>query len=304
MLWTVVHQSACLVCTLLIAWLSRCASFNAGECRRVDPAKNCSNLCRADALVEVIMVDTRPMPVPLLAKFAVINYAWAASFGYRFKYVHVGIREPTILSYWYKVLYLDEYLGRLHVNSKSSPKWLLFLDSDSFVAADMSFPSFLKRLASLYTICDDVAMLVTRSERRSPGWVNSGVLLVQVNSNSRWLFRQWLENGLGAKHLLLNWPGEQGVLIDMLSPGQNPEFQIPQPAPGPAQQLSQRVRRVVTIIDTLEMNSPRGFFVRHMYNREYSTVPMPAHYRYLLRRVRANTVNWTPVKWGPVPMKF
>merc|ERR1719316_1649822 len=206
-------------------------SLNANSSLTLDHLKKCS--------YEVVMFDTRNLtdipsfdgklvPLQYWSLTAVLNYAYAKQFGYKFTFVHPD--KHRLLSkfniQWHRVFYFAERLRKVQQRQQGQCTWLLYLDTDAFVRDfETSLPRFLSRIASKYHIKDDVGAIFAQEQAHPPSmpysWhaVNDGVYLVHANGQSRRFFDVWQSAASDDSELEKKWPAEQGVLTELYFPG-------------------------------------------------------------------------------------
>jgi len=238
---------------------------------------------------EIITVDDRELPkYPKLVKphnywviSAIVNSAYAARMGYGYTYVTLnasGIRSSRMCNHhsmWGKVYYIAHRLRELATSNKCT--WLLFLDSDAFVHEfDARLSAFLGGLGARDKMKRDVSLIIAEDRnltapadmqffpmhpfRTAIPWLNPGVFLVRAGARSRRFFDLWVRAGEAASlQLKRHWPGETAVISELARPG---TFK---PARCGRHGLQQNVSSAVGIIDMLEMNSPWGRFVAHLW---------------------------------------
>lgn len=255
----------------------------------------------ANCAFEIVMVDDRvwrrvnPRNAPYWVMAAVLNRAYASRFGYAFRLVRPRFDIPTgttdAPSYpgWHKVMYLAERLLESEqpwqgsgTGKQEQCRWLLYLDGDAFVREhDLPLPAFLSGLATRYP-SSPATSVIFAAEQPVVGWnitagpvpggvnpaapfLNTGVFLVRAGagSSAAHLFRSWLAAAAGVVHrrLWTSWPGEQGVLSELVRPGTYSQARSNAPR-------SSRLRNAVLVINQTEMNSPWGRFVQHSWGRE------------------------------------
>ncbi|CAE7818158.1 ULP1B [Symbiodinium sp. CCMP2456] len=240
---------------------------------------------------EVVMVDDRPWKrlaapqAPYWVLGAALNYAYAMHFSYRIRLVrpyhwtdpYKGMQG----SYpgWNKVLYFSELLRE----SQQRCTWLLYLDCDAFVRAFVPFTSLLSDLARRYGLntgnCEGTSAIFAREDpmpflNLSSGpmptgavpaapFINTGVFFVRADClSSRQLFETWLSAAanLPRRRLWTTWPGEQGVLSQLLAPGSYPEASSGISLPFKSS--------AVAVVNMTEINSPWGHYIHHAWGTE------------------------------------
>lgn len=269
-------------------------------------------------MFEVVMVDNRPWKrlgaqnMPYWVMTGLINYAYASRFAYTFRLVRPSMQSAADYPGWNKVLYLRDRLSELGAGSACT--WLLYLDADAFVREpDLPLPVLLGSLARRYAIPARAGALLAREENLTgslaeppaAAFLNTGVMLLRSGASGRELLDAWLLAGRHVEHRRLwnTWPGEQGILSELLLPGSYP--------PAKSSSASGRaLRRSFAVVNMTEMNSPWGRFVQHNWGKTATDCLLrdlalrdallrldclkPACLAGLRRGVQAHTVSWTP----------
>jgi hypothetical protein len=269
---------------------------------------------------KILMLDDRPIPsrwadikgkytrhVP--AATVVLNRAYAHRHGYDFEYVQVPESDQNEV--WGKVMYIAEQLNALA--SRDECTWLLFLDSDAFVhEPNVDLPSFISNLTTRYNIRQDIGLVVAQEqyiENDFPlhePWLNGGVFLVQANPNSLRLFNMWLCAGKhGRPEWQTDFPGEQGVLTELVTGWVSPEFGGTNGYDAPKRN---NFDKLVAVVNMTEMNSPWGHFVEHIWGgvgvkrrrTDYAAALAeiggidPDAFQGLLSKARGHAIHWQP----------
>eukprot|EP00929_Paragymnodinium_shiwhaense_P053713 TRINITY_DN26901_c1_g2_i2.p1 TRINITY_DN26901_c1_g2~~TRINITY_DN26901_c1_g2_i2.p1 ORF type:complete len:278 (-),score=51.14 TRINITY_DN26901_c1_g2_i2:9-842(-) len=246
---------------------------------------------------------------------AVINYAYAKKYGYRFSFVHLDEDNllPEYNVAWHRVFYFNQRLAELSQGSTgASCVWLVYVDTDAFFRGyDTSLPEFIGRMASTYHIQDDVGAIFAQEQVDPPmmpyTWhaINAGVYLVRSDEQSRHLFDTWKSAAQDDEELKKKWPAEQGVLTELYFPGKYYTKLGKQHA-----QLRNHgdIKEAVALVNMTEMNSPWGRFIEHIWSgpgyqkRDHDYTAMlariddaePERFQHMLNEVREHIVNWTP----------
>lgn len=260
-----------------------------------------------DCTYEVLMLDDRTLPSTVDPKSywglnAVINYAYAEKFGYKFHIVRPNL-NGTHIDYdveWMRPLYILDHFRERKENTGCT--WLLYLDSDAFVREfDLPLDVYMRGLASTYNISEDVGGVVARERPISfvpdglGTYLNPGVLFVQANAQGQFLLRKWIEAGRLPEnnYWKTHFPREMGVLTNIWD--NNPE-----------------IKSVLATVDMLEINSPWGRFVQHTWSgpsgdKMIMTEPsemllkIDARETYKFDRLMAQVVSHA-VSWTPGPL--
>lgn len=271
---------------------------------------------------EVVMVDSRRLPAdeelasdrPMpysRARTAVavaINARYASKLGYEFRFVHVALNSsalwPGFAPEWHKLFYLAE---RVEEAAQAEPeayscRWLLYLDSDAWVHGYFSLAEMIVDLAARYRIREDVGLVVAMEQPKvgvhePPDdlyWLNTGVLLVQVNENSRVFFRKWVSAAYTAdRRFRHTFPREQGVLVEL----------VVQEVLARQSRLLHAPTEAVAIVNMTEFNSPHGRYVRHFWGRGSQR---PVIYRRwmtvdtaLFAAYVKHVCDWATLVWAP-----
>lgn len=234
---------------------------------------------------ELVTIDDRPLPSSARgvqagnywAMTAVLNYAYASHWGYGFRYVQLNSSVmPQYRPTWGKVFYVAERLRGL-VSSQQCV-WLLCLDGDAFVREfDVPLPVFLAGLGRRYRIRADIGAIFTKEQDLDMGsglvssmrgyrpkvpWLNTGVYFIQAGRSGRIFTGAWEDAARSASHFLQNnWPGEQGVVTELVMPGTYPSARV---------KLARRpmgcVNCTLAVVDLVEFNSPWGRFAAHLWS--------------------------------------
>lgn len=273
---------------------------------------------------------------PYWVMAAALNYQYASRFGYRFRFIqpfsqgHEHERGELVGVYpgWDKVMYFAELLQEQPIPSKCS--WLLYLDSDAFVReTDVCIPAFLDDLARRYRFKPQEKAVIFAQEQPmeylnmstapmpsgaqpAAPFLNTGVFLVRADlAEARQLFHAWLASAsqVDRRRLWTTWPGEQGIVSELLRPGSYVEARSTAAVP-----RLEELRAAVGVVNMTEMNSPWGRFVQHSWGSEATDALLrrqalvdallrlgaaaPDIFRRLVRQVQRHTVRWPRWDWG------
>lgn len=282
---------------------------------------------------EIVMFDTRDLvDVPVFdgklmpdlhhyqSLTAVINYAYAHKFGYKFNFVSMdkANMNPNFSIPWHRVFYFADRLNTL--KEQAGCTWLMYVDTDAFMHDfTTSLDSFISSLSSKYNIDKDVGAIFAQ-EQTTPLMtqtyheVNAGVYLVQSNEQSRRLFDTWSAAASDDIDLEKAWPAEQGVLTELLFPGKYMTRMGELLPDGQHKAASARlgqhddVASSVAVVNMTEMNSPWGWFVEHIWSgpgsekrgTDYTDMldridaTDPHMFSYLLHSARKHMSSWYP----------
>ncbi|CAE7224015.1 unnamed protein product, partial [Symbiodinium microadriaticum] len=251
-------------------------------------ASNCS--------YEILMVDDRPFKklspftAPYWVMSAALNMAFAQEHDHGFHLVRPSHGKKSAFKGWNKVWYIEELLSR---QSLSQCKWILYLDADAFVRSSFSLEWIVDRLLRKYQRSDDcrssaifavehplefqnitaarnslVLSGALQPKVRPPSvtWINTGVFFFRADCPaSTDLFHRWLVWAALLKHkrLYVSWPGEQGIMTELLKPNSYPRA-LPQ---GSLESLGnlEEIRETVVVVNTTEINSPFGRDIQHSW---------------------------------------
>mmetsp|Transcript_65648 Transcript_65648/g.182654 ORF Transcript_65648/g.182654 Transcript_65648/m.182654 type:complete len:321 (-) Transcript_65648:24-986(-) len=227
---------------------------------------------------EIIMVDDRPWNrvgwanMPYWVAAAILNSEYATRFGYEFRLVRPRFTRGSYPG-WFKVMYMVERLEALSMAGRCA--WMLYMDSDAFVReSNLPLDVYLADLADRYAIPHDVGAIFALEQNltgapEDPGnwppqaeFLNTGVFLVQSSPWGRGLFDAWLAAARAVlqRRLWTTWPGEQGILSELLRPGSYAEAKSAyRPVPD--------LHRSFAAVNMTELNSPWGRFVQHSWGK-------------------------------------
>jgi len=286
---------------------------------------------------EIVMVDDRPWNrislnnAPYWVSAAVVNFAYAQHFGYDFTFVRPRLGgDSGTYPGWHKVMYIAE---RLRSQRRAVPigpqqcSWLVYMDGDAFVREQgLPLPFFLSSLASRYRGFSDATGAVFAAEHKldwtnltrgalpennpEAPFLNTGVFFARADaphaggtSTAVRLFDAWLDAAAHVVHrrLWTSWPGEQGILSELVRPGSYPEAQS-------QAKRSKWLRKSVLVVNLTEMNSPWGRFIQHSWGRKATETFLrsqalgdallraglaePATFASFVREVQSMTVHW------------
>ncbi|CAE7660071.1 unnamed protein product [Symbiodinium sp. CCMP2592] len=252
-------------------------------------ASNCS--------YDILMVDDRPFKrlspftAPYWVMSAALNVAFAREHEHGFHHVRpsnskVPERMKNSFKGWNKVLYINQLLN---LQDRSQCKWILYVDSDAFVRSSFSLERIVDRLLRKYQRphdCRSSAIFAAEypidyaiklenitgpggsliSDDLQPTWINTGVFFVRADCPaSMKLFRRWLAWAalLNDDRLWFEWPGEQGIMTELLQPNSYPPA-VPE---GSLEALGnlQDIRDSVVVVHMKEFNSPFGRDIQHAW---------------------------------------
>eukprot|EP00747_Dinoflagellata_sp_TGD_P033487 gnl/TRDRNA2_/TRDRNA2_136655_c0_seq1.p1 gnl/TRDRNA2_/TRDRNA2_136655_c0~~gnl/TRDRNA2_/TRDRNA2_136655_c0_seq1.p1 ORF type:complete len:374 (-),score=54.99 gnl/TRDRNA2_/TRDRNA2_136655_c0_seq1:136-1257(-) len=274
-------------------------------------------------LFELVQVDDRELPdtenaTSYWGTTAVLNHAYAARFGYRYRLVRVKKSGPIYDEYapeWLKMFYASYRLHELRESREGRNKctWLLFMDSDAFVREfDLPLPVFLAGLASSYGIRADASAIFTWEQSIAQHFdaahggrlISTGVFLVHADTRSRLLFDTMQDAAKQAGTLKKEFPYEQGIFTELVHPGGYPAGRTILSS----QPNASEIGKAINFVNMTEMNSPWGRFVQHIWRGQGETLRKmfyhdalvridaaePARFGQLLKQVRKEIVRWTP----------
>eukprot|EP00928_Gymnodinium_smaydae_P063719 TRINITY_DN47214_c0_g1_i1.p1 TRINITY_DN47214_c0_g1~~TRINITY_DN47214_c0_g1_i1.p1 ORF type:complete len:292 (-),score=39.39 TRINITY_DN47214_c0_g1_i1:103-978(-) len=228
--------------------------------------------------------------------FNIVHWNWSRVRRSRYRRFHPA---------WGKVFFLHNRLRELEAASANGAEgasactWLLYLDSDAYVREfDVPLPIFLQGLAERYASLGSLLRLQPASDgvgagsahavagsaqmQLAPGaiftrersvahavdgnfrprraWINSGVFLLRAGKKAAMLIDDWLALGDAADDKLRHaWPWDQVALTELLRPGAFPWTRWSLNA------SSHNLSGVAALVDMVEMNSPWGRFVQHLW---------------------------------------
>lgn len=270
-------------------------------------------------LTSIPSYNGKLVPLQYYSLTAVINYAYAKQFGYKFTFVHPD-KHKLLANYnvqWHRVFYFAERLRKLKESQTQKCMWFLYLDTDAFVR-DFETPlhTFIHRMASKYHMGEDVGAIFAQEQADPPympySWhaVNDGVYLVRANAQSRHFFDVWQSAAGDDEDLAKAWPAEQGVLTELYFPGKYYTRVNKHGGGGSHARLRKHgdISSAVALVNMTEMNSPWGRFVEHIWSgpgwkkRDTDYIDMltrinasePKRFTGLLQEARAHVVAWMP----------
>ena len=241
------------------------------------------------------MVDDRPFKklspftAPYWVKSAALNMAFAQEHDHGFHLVRPSHGKKNVFKGWNKVWYIEELLSR---QSMSQCKWILYLDADAFVRSSFSLEWIVDRLLRKYQRSDDCRSSAIfavehpvefqnitaprdsltgalKPNVSSPGvtWINTGVFFFRADCPASMdLFHGWLVWAALLKHKTLwaNWPGEQGIMTELLQPNSYPRA-MPEGSLEESLGNLEEIRETVVVVNTTEINSPFGRDIQHSW---------------------------------------
>ena len=249
----------------------------------------------SDCSYEILMVDDRPFKklspftAPYWVKSAALNMAFAQEHDHGFHLVRPSHGKKNVFKGWNKVWYIEELLSR---QSMSQCKWILYLDADAFVRSSFSLEWIVDRLLRKYQRSDDCRSSAIfavehpvefqnitaprdsltgalKPNVSSPGvtWINTGVFFFRADCPASMdLFHGWLVWAALLKHKTLwaNWPGEQGIMTELLQPNSYPRA-MPEGSLEESLGNLEEIRETVVVVNTTEINSPFGRDIQHSW---------------------------------------
>ena len=259
----------------------------------------------------IVMFDTRALsfvsqyptgPESYWTKTALVNSLYARAHGYRFQYYHLSESCPTrraslgraptqtggFAAAWYK-LYAVLHALR-HARRAALPcHWGLFLDSDAAVRSpDVRLEALVANISRQLGDAQWLARASAVFEIEGGDHetlVNSGVWLFNY-ARAEPLLLRWIHEGHGAcKDKSTVWPYEQACLERLLGVRARRPGLVGFRAVGTAE---------VGLIGPTTMNSPHGWFARHLWSDAVGVPLRSTVFDALLRR----HMDLTAVEWN------